>query len=164
MPPHVEAGLQALSRDSLRLGQRVGCRLHPLNRPEEIPGGGPGRPDLGSPRRQASLEGRQSNSVAGRGPDPRRAADHHCPDGARHFGRRPAGDVHLLVGQSGLIEKADTIPNPLHRGHQPRNSLSAAVNSSGRCTCTLWVASTLMKPAPGVPPLAVVRAQSLRRT
>jgi hypothetical protein len=86
-----------------------------LTRP---PGGAPAHPE-----RDAHRRGHANR---------RRAAYHHGPDGASHFLRRAAPQVHLLAGQLALIDHHDRIILPIYRREHGRHFKSLITDRSSR--------------------------------
>jgi hypothetical protein len=117
----VSAAVNATRRATLR--RRGECRLHPLNRPEQvdrrrarrghqIAGALELRGELFGARRRAAPHP-QRNSHRRRHTNRRRAADHHRGDRLGDVLGRPAGDVDLGPRQLALVDHHDAGVVPL---------------------------------------------------
>src|ERR1022692_863697 len=88
--------------------QRLEPGRHPLDRPAEVDGRGPGREKRGPGRPQGGVGGigpqREAEAVGGCGPDERRAPDPHRPDGVRHLVKGSQPRDGKLVGQPRLVD------------------------------------------------------------
>ena len=134
---HAAAGLEVLALDGERLVEEpVPERLaprglqrpeplpHPLDRPEEVDGGGPRGGErrahvapLG-PERGALAAGRahaEGEAEGGGDPDRGSAADRHVLDGGRDLVVVPAAQEHLLGRQAPLVDHHHDAVLPRHR-------------------------------------------------
>ena len=107
---HAPAALDLVAVDLTRpLGRIVG-RAHLLERPGEVDGRRPGRREDGrSPIRILAVRHRERVAVRGGDPDRGRAPYREGADRIRDLFGRAALELHLLVGQSPLVEHDDAV-------------------------------------------------------
>jgi hypothetical protein len=126
----LEDGLRLADQPGAELGRRqrgVALRVppHPVERPEQVHGGRPGLREPGDRGLEVGEEGvpvtrraRQAcerDAERGRDTDRRGAAHRQRANRVRHLGPDAAVEVHLLPGETPLVQEDQPIPLPADR-------------------------------------------------